>query len=259
MLKHKIFNIYYWQSLFILVQASIFRQHKNSFLGSAWGLMQPFLHIVIMSYVFTFLLKQPTEVLVKNFVASLPLWNFITSSVNSSTKSLIDRSMILKKVFMPKTLLIISDVLVNCYTFAYSLLGMYVAYILIYPANFSFSILLSPFVLFPVIISVICVCMVLAYLTPYIMDIPQIVGVLLTAVYWALPIVYPYSLVPQNKQWLFEINPLFHLIRPLQILISENHFPPLIIMLKAILVMALIVTASILIVKKISRNVVYYL
>lgn len=254
-----IFSKLYLQSLYILIEASIYRQHKNSFLGSAWSLLQPFIHILIISFIFSFLLKQPTEKLVINLVATLPLWSFITSSVVSSTKSLIERSMILKKVYIHKTLLPITDVLVHCYTLAYSFVAMYTAFVIIYPANFSFSVLFSPIAMAPLILSVIFIGIVLAYLTPYIMDIPQMITVLLNVIYWALPVVYPYSMVPEDKKWVFIINPLFHLIRPMQILLEEKSFPNIFIMLNAVIVTILIGLISFLIVKKVSKNVVYYL
>lgn len=259
MRKMNFFSPLYWKALSILVEASIFRQHRNSFLGAAWGLVQPFIHIVIISYVFSFLLKQPAEVMVKNLVASLPLWSFITNAVYASTRSLIERSMILKKVFIPKTLLPITDVLVHCYTFSYSFVAMYAAYIIFYPQNFSITILLAPFAALPLILSVIVVGIILAYLTPYVMDIPHMIMVVLNAVYWALPIVYPYNMVPVDKRWLFEINPIFHLLRPMQILIGENHWPDYTIMLKALGVTVALTLLMVYIVRKVSRNVVYYL
>lgn len=259
MRKMNIFNPLYWKALSILVEASIFRQHRNSFMGAAWGLVQPFIHIVIMSYVFSFLLRQPAEIMVKNLVASLPLWTFITNAVYASTRSLIERSMILKKVYIPKTLLPITDVIVHCYILSYSFIAMYAAYLIFYPSNFSITIFLAPFAAMPLVLSVIAVGIILAYLTPYIMDIPQMMMVLLNTIYWGLPIVYPYSMVPDDKKWLFEINPIFHLIRPMQILVAENRWPDDIIILKAVGVTLALILTMVYVVNKVSRNVVYYL
>jgi lipopolysaccharide transport system permease protein len=259
MRNNPLFSKIYFQSISILVEASIYKQHKNSFLGSAWGLVQPFVYIMIISYIFSFLLKQPNDVMVMNLVASLPVWSFINGSLTASTKSLTDRSEILKKVYIPKTLLPVTDVLVYCYSLVYSFAAMYFAFCIIYPENFSFSILYAPIVAAPMIITVILMGICLAYLTPYIMDIPQMLVVILNAIYWGLPIVYPYSMVPDEKKWIFEINPLFHLIRPIQILVREKSFPDLIIMLKSLGVMFLLFIVTYFIVKKISKNVVYYL
>ena len=259
MRKTNIFSPIYWKSLSILVEASIYRQHRNSFLGAAWGLVQPFIHIVIISYVFSFFLKQPTEIMVSNLVASLPLWSFITNSFVASTKSLFERSMILKKVFIPKTLLPITDVMVYCYILGYSFIAMYSAYMIFYPEKFSASIFLAPIAAMPLIISVIVVGIILAYLTPYIMDIPQMITVIMNAVYWGLPIVYPYSMVPDDKKWLFEINPIFHLMRPVQYLVIEGKWPDNLIVMKAISVTILLILLMVYTLRKISKNVVYYL
>ncbi|MDX1917119.1 MAG: ABC transporter permease [Rickettsiaceae bacterium] len=243
----------------ILTETSIFRQHKNSFLGSSWSVLQPFIHIMIISYVFSFLFKQPAEVLVRNLIAGIPLWTFIMNSLLSGSKSLIDRSEILKKISIRKTLLPISDILVHFYTFLWAFISMYLALIIIYPAYLSFTIIYAPIVIIPTIISIICVGAALAYITPYIMDVPHIITVLLNAVYWTLPILYPYDLIPEEKKWLFEINPLFHLIRPLQYLVLNCTFPPLIIMIKACLIMLISMIISYYVINALSRNVVYYL
>lgn len=259
MRNNKLFSKIYLESISILVEASIYKQHKNSFLGSTWGLVQPFVYITIISYIFSFLLKQPNDIMVMNLVASLPVWSFINGSLTASTKSLIDRSEILKKVYIPKTLLPITDVLVYCYSLLYGFAAMYAAFCIIYPGNFSFSIFYAPIVAAPMIITVILMGICLAYLTPYIMDIPQMLIVVLNAIYWGLPIVYPYSMVPDEKKWIFEINPLFHMIRPMQVLVSEKSFPDLIIMCKSCFVMLLLFFITYFIVKKVSKNVVYYL
>ncbi|MDX1924790.1 MAG: ABC transporter permease [Rickettsiaceae bacterium] len=259
MLKRQIFSKTYIQSLIILTEASIFRQHKNSFLGSVWGVVQPFIHIMIISYVFSFLLHQPAETLVTNLVASVSLWNFIVNSSVSSTKSLFERSDILKKVYIQKTLLPVTDTLVHLYTFVYSFIAMYSALIIIYPSHFSLSVLFVPIVVLPAIISTIAVGIAFAYITPYIMDVPHIITVILNAVYWAVPIIYPYEMVPESKRWIFEINPLFHLIRPLQLLLSDKAFPDPIYMIKALVTTLILCLISYLFVRKLSRNVIYYL
>lgn len=253
------FKISYLRSMLILTQASIFRQHKNSFLGSGWSVIQPFVHVMIISYVFSFLFKQPAELLIKNLIASLPLWNFMMNALLTSSKSLLDRASILKKVYIRKTLLPVSDILVHLYSFLWAFVAMYVAFAITYPDNLNLTILYTPIVVLPAIIAIISVGAALSYMTPYVMDIPQILVVILNAVYWTLPIVYPYNLIPDAKKWLFEINPLFHLIRPLQILVIESQFPPIIILLKASLVMLFSIFTSYLIINRLSKRVVYYL
>ncbi len=249
----------YWRSIFILAEASIARQHKNSFLGSMWGVAQPCIHIITISYVFSFLLKQPSYTMISNLVAGLTLWHFLFNASVGATKSLIDRGGALRKVYISKTILPIVDVLVHLYTFAYSFVTMYFVFVLMYPENFSLSILYTPIAILPAVISMISVGVALAYITPYIMDLTQIISVILGTLYWSLPIIYPYEMIPPQKRWLFEINPLFHLMRPLQVLVLEGRLPCILVIMKSILVMITSIIISYFIVRRISKNVIYYL
>ena len=253
------FSKNYWNSVIILTEASVIRNNKDSILGSAWGLIQPFTHVIIISYFFGFLLKQPKESIIMNLVGALPLWTFIVSTLSTASLSLIIRDSIIKKVMISKTIFPLADSLVQLYTLIYSFTAMYIAFIIFYPAKFSLLIIFVPVLALPLIISVLSLAIAVAFLTPYIRDIPQMLIVLFNVLYWTIPIVYPYSLVPESKRILFELNPLFLLIRPVQYLITEGHLPSLMLFSKSILVSIISIVVSYFIYKRFSRNVVYYL
>lgn len=253
-------NINYIKSMSVLFEAALYRQNKkNSVFGILWPLLQPFTQITIIALVFSYLLNVSNEKMVVNLVASLPFWNLITTVSSNSPISLIIRRDIIKKVKLNRTLLPVTDVLVFFHSCMISFLAMYLALILLYPANFSFSILLIPIVLIPLIISSIVVGIALSYICPYLQDLPQITTLILNTLYWGMPIIYPYSLIPDNKKWLFELNPLFHLLRPMQLLIEIKAWPGNIIMLKAFIVAGIFTVLSYYIHRKLSRNVIFYL
>jgi lipopolysaccharide transport system permease protein len=249
----------YWQAILLLVQTSIARANKNTFLGWVWALIQPFVHIAVISYVFSFLLRQEPKMMVTNLVGGLPIWTFIMNGMTSAANSLVSRSEILKRIVIAKTFFPVSEVLSQLYTLAYSFLAMYGLLILLYPELFSWQIIFLPVVLLPLILSVIAGGIVVAYLTPYVRDVPNCIAVLLGVVYWTVPIIYPYSIVPQSKQIFFEMNPVFILIRPGQYLIVNGNIPDLMLIIKSWITCFLVVMVSFFIYKKLSRNVIYYL
>ncbi len=253
------FSKKYWLSVILLTQSSISHQNKDSFLGSLWGLVQPFLYIMVISYFFGFLLKIPRESIIINLVGGLPLWTFIVSSLNISSNSLINRSIIIKKVIVSKTIFPVSDSLVQVYTMIYSFVAMYMAFIVLYPEKLSIYILFIPILVLPLIISVISSSVAFAFLTPYIRDIPQILNLILNIVYWSIPIVYPYSMVPESKKIFFEINPIFLVIRPVQFLVIEGVLPDVFIIVKSFIVAVVVTLFSYLSYKSFSKNVIYYI
>ncbi|WP_253308283.1 MULTISPECIES: ABC transporter permease [unclassified Rickettsia] len=253
------FSKKYWRSVILLVKTSISRQNKDSFLGSLWSLIQPFVHIMVISYFFAFLLKQPREFMIMNLVGGIPLWTFIVSSLTISSNSLVTRDQIVKKVGISKTFFPVADSLAQVYNLICSFSAMYFAFILLFPEKFSWQIIFMPILILPLIVCVVSGSIAVAFLTPYIRDIPQILNVILSVVYWTIPIIYPYSMIPESKKIFFELNPFFLVIRPAQSLVSEGRLPDLILVIKSIIVAFITVCISYLIYKRFSKKVIYYL
>lgn len=253
------FSPLYWKSILILTSASLKRMNKNSILGSIWSLIQPLVHMFIISYIFSVLLNQSNEIMVKNLAAGIPLWTFMSTSFSVATTSLITRDLILKRFRTSKTMFIIADVGVHIITLLYSILAMYLLIAILYFGSLSFYMLLAPIALIPIIIFTIAVSVAIGFVTPYVRDIPQMVSLAINSLYWTVPIIYPYSIVPESKRIFFELNPFFHLIRPLQIIFTEQRFPDFIILAKASLVAMLASIICYMIYRKVKSNVIYFL
>ena len=253
------FSIIYWRSIMVLTKSSLVRMNKHSILGSVWALLQPFVHMCVISYIFSVLLKQPAELMIKNLAASLPLWNFFNLSCNNGGMALLLRENVIKKSSLSTLMYVIADLLVGLILLGYGMIAMYSFVAIIYPSSVSFSWILAPLLSLPFIISVLSVAIILSYIVPYIRDIPQLMMMVISTLYWTVPIVYPYTMIPESKQWIFDINPLFLLINPVQILIVEGRVPDLMNITKSVFVMVICISISMFAYRKLSRRVVYYL
>lgn len=258
MLRH-FFSRNYWKAILLLVQVSLAKRNANTFLGGIWSLIQPFIHITVISYFMSFILRFEPKILLTNMVGALPFWNFILQSLTNAAHSLSTESETLKRVLLPKTYFPISQVIANSYSLLYSFVAMYFALMLVYPELFSWNIIFIPLLSIPLIICVMTGGIVVAFLTPYIRDIPQFITVVFSVLYWTIPIIYPYSLIPESKRIFFEVHPIFIVIRPMQELVITGAFPDLLIIIKSWVVCIIVALLSFLIYKKLARNVIYYL
>lgn len=249
----------YWQSLMVMSSAALKRSNKNSVLGSLWSLLQPFIHMIIISYIFSIMLKQPPELMIKNLAAGIPLWGFLSNALQISGTSLITREHIIKRFRTSKSFFIISDVSIHIVHLLYSILAMFIVLILFYPKTLSFYLILAPIMALPMVIAITAISIAIGFMTPYIRDIPQMISLAVSTLYWTVPIIYPYNMIPDSKKIFFEFHPIFHLMRPMQFLFIEQKLPDYMIMSKAIFVMALSVMMSYYIYRKLNRNVIYYL
>lgn len=254
-----LFSYKYWKAISLLMFTSIARQNKNTFLGSIWGLIQPFIHILVITYFFGFLLKQSTNRMIENLVGALPFWSFLMSGLFTASNSLVSREAIIKRAVISKTYFPISDILAHAYALVYSFVAMYGALILYYPDKFHINIIFIPLLSLPLIISIIAAGVAVAFLTPYVRDIPQFINVILGVVYWTVPIIYPFSLIPENKHIFFEYNPVYLLLKPMQDLVVNGQILNYIYILKSWIICGMIVMVSLIIYKKLARNVIYYL
>jgi len=249
----------YWKAILVLTRAALIKMNKNSILGSIWSLIQPMTHMFVISYIFSFLLRQPNEIMIKNLAAGLPLWTFMSSAFQSASQSLLSREWVIKRFRTSKTIFIITDVGVHITTLLYSILAMYILISILYFDSIGLYMIYAPIAIIPIIIFTAAISVAIGFMTAYIRDIPQMIALAMTTLYWTVPIIYPYSIVPESKKIFFELNPFFHLVRPLQIVFTEQIFPPLMELSKASLVAVLGIIVSYAIYKKLHRNVIYYL
>lgn len=253
------FSYNYWRAIYLLVVTAHLRQNRNTFLGSLWGLIQPFIHITVIAFFFGLLLRQPANVMVGNLVGSLPFWTFIVSASTMAANSLILREATLKRILIPKTYFPIADILSNLWQLALSFFSMYFAMILFYPEKFSIYILLIPIMMIPLVIAVITTGVALAFITPYIRDIPRLIEVLLGVIYWTIPIIYPVSLIPEDKRVYFDYHPLYQLIKPMQDIVTTGLPSDALTIARSWIVCIFCAGVSYLIHKKLARRVIYYL
>lgn len=249
----------YWQSLMVMSAAALKRTNKNSVLGSLWGLIQPFVNMIIISYIFSIMLNQPPELMIKNLSAGITLWSFLSNSLQASCLSLITREHILKRYRTSKSLFITSDISIHIVHFLHSILAMFVVLLIFFPKTLTIYIIFAPIFAIPMIISVSAVSIAIGFMTPYMRDVPQMVNLAIGTLYWTVPIIYPYSMIPEAKKIFFEFHPIFHLMRPMQYLFTEQQLPSMMLMLKACIVMLFSVLISYCIYRKLNRNVIYYL
>lgn len=255
----RFFSSNYWNAIFLLVLTINLKQNRYTFLGSIWVLIQPFIHIVVISFFFGMLLRQSSEIMVGNLVGSLPFWTFIMSGCATAASSLTLREAIIKRTFIAKTYFPIADILSNISQLLLSFIAMYIAMVLFYPEKFSIYVLLVPLMMIPLVISVVTVGVAMAFITPYIRDMPRLVEVILSVVYWTIPIIYPVSLIPDDKKIYFDYHPLYQLIKPMQDIVITGYPSDYFTIAKSWIICTLCAGVSYLVHKKLSPRVIYYL
>lgn len=184
-------------------------QYKQSVLGYAWAFVNPLSQMVIMSFVFSTILRVATPDQVPYplflFVGLVP-WLFFSSALASGTDSVTGAASLVTKVYFPREVLPTAAVftkLVDLFFGFVILAGMMVYYGRFPEATaYWFPLLFGIHLIF-----VLGLTYPLAALNLYFHDVRFLVGVVLTLWFYMTPVIYPIDTVPQKYQWVFDLNP----------------------------------------------------
>jgi len=218
-------------------------KYKRSTLGWTWSLLNPLASVVIYSVVFSFFLKIAPPVgdpsgldsFVLFLLCGLLPWNYLANGMNTSIGSLIGNSALIRKVYFPREILVVSSVVAQLVTLLVEL-GVLVVVLLIV-GNMAL-----PWI--PVALGLVAIqtCMVIgiglivSVLNVYFRDVQHFVPIGLQAWFYATPIVYPIGLVPDEATlWgvefplgdLYRLNPMVTLVEAYRDVFYDLRFPTL--------------------------------
>src|SRR4030043_1239971 len=103
----------YHELLYFLPWRDIKVRYKQTVLGGAWAIIQPFFTMVIFSLFFGKLAKIPSDGIpypIFSFAALVP-WTFFANGLSQSSNSLVGSANLIKKVYFPRLIVPISSVL----------------------------------------------------------------------------------------------------------------------------------------------------
>jgi lipopolysaccharide transport system permease protein len=124
--KHYWLDLWRYRELFlILAWRDVVVRYKQTVIGVAWALVQPFFTMVIMTIVFGKVAglrsdgSAPYAIMV---VAAMLPWQFFANALSTSSQSLVYNANLISKIYFPRLIVPASSVVVSCVDFLVSFL-----------------------------------------------------------------------------------------------------------------------------------------
>lgn len=199
----------YRELLYFLIWRDIKVRYKQTILGGAWAVLQPFLTMVVFSVIFGNLAKVPSDGLpypIFTYTALLP-WTLFAHAVTESGNSLVLNQQLVTKVYFPRLLIPLASVLGGLVDFAIGfvvLIGM-MLYYGITPGPAVFTL---PLLLILEIATALAVGLWLAALNVQYRDVRYTIPFLVQFWLFLTPVAYSSSLIPERWQFLYGLNPM---------------------------------------------------
>jgi lipopolysaccharide transport system permease protein len=236
----------YRELLYFFVWRDVKVRYKQTALGAAWAVLQPFLTMVVFSVFFGRLAKMPSDGLpypIFAFAALVP-WTFFSHGLSQASNSLVGGANLIKKVYFPRLVMPIAAVLSGLVDFLIAF-GVLVGMMLFYGITPTPKIVaIVPFVLLATITSLAVAFWLSAVNVEY-RDVRYVVPFLTQLWMFATPIAYPSSLLSEPWRTVYALNPMVGVVEGFRwALLDTGPAPGPMILVSSVVALVLLVSGA---------------
>lgn len=195
--------------LYELVKKNIKLKYRRSYLGILWTLIEPLLTMMVLTMVFGTLLGKGDAQYPIYILCGRLLYTFFSSGTKAGLKSISNNASMVKKVYVPKYIYVISSVISNFITFLISLIVLVgVGVVLkVKPTGYIVQAIVPLLILF---VFTLGLSLILSTLNVFFRDIEYIWSVLSMLIMYASAIFYQTErVINTGNAWVFDINPVY--------------------------------------------------
>jgi lipopolysaccharide transport system permease protein len=210
----------------IWVQYNVQSRYAQAILGMLWIVLLPLSQALIMTVVFSQLLRVPAGDIpfVAFFLAGLVPWGLFNQAIYSGMRSILNAMGLITQINFPREIIVLSalgEALVDS-AFMFAAMLIINAFVGIYPTALYFWL---PLLLLIQVTMMAGLMYLASWLSVVVRDVPQLVSVLLQVLFYLCPIIYPASIVPEGARFIFVLNPLATLITAYRDIIVYHRLP----------------------------------
>ena len=205
-------------------------KYRNSLLGAAWTVLNPLAMIIVYTVIFSQIMRARLPGINTTFAYSIYLcagvltWGLFAEIVNRAQNIFIEHANLMKKLSFPRICLPVIVVATALLNFSI-VFGLFSIFLLI-SGNFPGMIYLALLPVLGILITfAIGLGISLGVLNVFFRDVGQFFGIVLQFWFWATPIVYPISILPESVRSLMSFNPMSHLIGAFQGILVTGQWP----------------------------------
>jgi len=213
--------------LYFFVWRDIKIRYKQTAIGAAWAVLQPFLTMLVFSLFFGKLARIPSGGLpypIFYYSALLP-WMYFAAALQNATNTIVENQRLITKVYFPRLALPISAVFSGLVDFGVSFL-MFLVMMVYYGIRPGAAALWLPVFLLLAILTALGVGLWLSALNAIYRDVRYVLPFLVQFWMFASPVVYASSLVPAKWRWLYGLNPMAGVIEGFRWSLTGHGDPP---------------------------------
>jgi lipopolysaccharide transport system permease protein len=225
-LRHLALLVARRELLFKLAVRDLKVRYKQSVLGIAWAVAQPFALMLVFSVVFSFFVKIKTPGIpypVFSYVALVP-WTYFVNGLTTGTNSLVANSNLVSKIYFPREISPMAALLAGFVDFLVASL-IFAGMLLYYHIGVTLKMLWLPAIVVLQVALMLGITLMLSAANVFFRDGRLLMPFALQIWMYVTPVIYPLTLVPARYRTLFSLNPITGIIDAYRRVTLEGQTP----------------------------------
>ncbi|QUO33459.1 ABC transporter permease [Faecalicatena sp. Marseille-Q4148] len=207
-----------------LVSRDIKIKYRRSVLGVLWTLLNPLCMMIVLSIVFSNLFKFGMENFPVYLLSGQLIFNFYSDATTSSMSAIINNASLIKKIYIPKYLFVVSRVISSIINLCASFCAMIIVMVAL-KVELHYTVLLAWIPMLLLMFFSLGAGLVLSAITVKFRDIMHLYSVFVTALMYLTPVIYPMNLLPEKVKMIVMCNPLTNILNMFRNVMMYNTLP----------------------------------
>ena len=217
-------SIRYRELIWALALKDLKIRYKRSVLGFLWALLNPMLLMLVLTVVFSSVLKMNVPHYAIFLLSMILPWTFFSQSLAYAAESVVGNGELIKKIRVAKLVFPLAAVASNMINLLLSLIPL-ILIVLVMGHPFYMTWLYLPVPLLALTIFTIGATFFFAAANVYYRDVAHILQVVLQVWFYLTPILYSIDFFPAQYRWIFKLNPLIFVMNGFRLSVYYGLLP----------------------------------
>ena len=194
-----------------MIARNIKTRYKRSVLGILWTLLSPLLMMLVLTFVFANVFRFQAKHYAAYALAGLALWNFFAQTTSGAMSELVWGGNLMNRIYMPRAIFAATALGTSLVNLLLSLIPLFIV-MLVTGVPIRVTVLILPVSILLTAMFAFGVALFLSTLAVYFADVLEMYQILLMAWMYFTPVFYPKEIIPEHLRWIFNLNPMYHLL-----------------------------------------------
>ena len=216
--------VHYRELIWALALKDLRVRYKRSVLGFLWALLNPLMTMIILTIVFSTVMRIAVEHYAVFLISTLLPWTFFSQALSYAVESIVGNGELLKKINIGKSVFPVAAVLANLINFFLSLIPLLLLLLVLrFPLHWTWVYL--PIPLFGLILLTLGLGFFCAASNVFFRDVSHIVQIVLSAMFYACPIIYSLDFIAPKYHIFYRFNPMSYILNGFRMAIYYGMLP----------------------------------